>query len=47
MPMQKIYERLMVELPKFLNAWKPFQVTLSERRPALEADKTLFNLGWG
>jgi len=37
-------ERLMVELPKSLNAWKPFQVTLSERRPALEAAKTLFNL---
>ncbi|MBF2073015.1 MAG: DEAD/DEAH box helicase family protein [Synechococcales cyanobacterium C42_A2020_086] len=37
-------ERLMVEPPKSLNAWKPFQVTLSERRPALEAAKTLFNL---
>jgi type III restriction enzyme len=37
-------ERLMVEPPKSLNAWKPFQVTFSERRPALEAAKTLFNL---
>ncbi|MBJ7900240.1 MAG: restriction endonuclease subunit R [Cyanobacteria bacterium RI_101] len=37
-------ERLTVEPPKSLNAWKPFQVTLSERRPALEAAKTLFNL---
>ncbi|MCH9055881.1 DEAD/DEAH box helicase family protein [Synechococcus sp. PCC 6716] len=37
-------ERLMVEPPKSLNTWKPFQVTLSERRPALEAAKTLFNL---
>jgi type III restriction enzyme len=37
-------ERLMVESPKSLNTWKPFQVTLSERRPALEAVKTLFNL---
>ena len=30
--------------PKSLNTWKPYQVTLSERRPALEANKTLFNL---
>ncbi|WP_353258572.1 DEAD/DEAH box helicase [Prochlorothrix hollandica] len=30
--------------PQSLNTWKPFQVTLSERRPALEAQKTLFNL---
>jgi type III restriction enzyme len=37
-------ERLMVEPPKSLKDWKPFQVTLSERRPALEAAKTLFNL---
>jgi type III restriction enzyme len=37
-------ERLTVEPPKSLNTWKPFQVTLSERRPALEAAKTLFNL---
>jgi type III restriction enzyme len=40
----KTEERLTVEPPKSLNAWKPFQVTLSERRPALEAAKTLFNL---
>ncbi|QZZ21273.1 DEAD/DEAH box helicase family protein [Leptothermofonsia sichuanensis E412] len=37
-------ERLIAEPPKSLNAWKPYQVTLSERRPALEAAKTLFNL---
>ncbi len=37
-------ERLIAEPPKSLNAWKPYQVTLSERRPALEAVKTLFNL---
>jgi len=37
-------ERAIVEPPKSLKAWKPFQVTLSERRPALEAAKTLFNL---
>ncbi|WP_421656698.1 hypothetical protein [Leptothermofonsia sp. ETS-13] len=37
-------ERLMVEPPKSLKDWKPFQVTLSERCPALEAAKTLFNL---
>jgi type III restriction enzyme len=35
---------LAAEAPKSLNAWKPYQVTLSERRPALEAAKTLFNL---
>lgn len=37
-------ERLMVELPKSLNAWKPFQVTLSERRSCPGVAKTLFNL---
>ncbi len=37
-------ERLRVEPPKSLTTWKPYQVTLSERRPALEAAKTLFNL---
>ncbi|MCS6813482.1 MAG: Tn7 transposase TnsA N-terminal domain-containing protein, partial [Cyanobacteria bacterium] len=37
-------ERLIVEPPKSLNAWKPYQVTLSERRPAVKATKTLFNL---
>lgn len=37
-------ERLVSDPPKSLNTWKPYQVTLSERRPALEATKTLFNL---
>ncbi|NJK70320.1 MAG: hypothetical protein HC941_30845 [Microcoleus sp. SU_5_3] len=36
--------RLAESAPKSLNTWKPYQVTLSERRPALEAHKTLFNL---
>jgi type III restriction enzyme len=36
--------RLTGSAPKSLNTWKPYQVTLSERRPALEASKTLFNL---
>jgi type III restriction enzyme len=36
--------RLAQSAPKSLNTWKPYQVTLSERRPALEASKTLFNL---
>lgn len=36
--------RLAASVPKSLNTWKPYQVTLSERRPALEAKKTLFNL---
>ena len=36
--------RLAGAAPKSLNTWKPYQVTLSERRPALEAKKTLFNL---
>jgi type III restriction enzyme len=30
--------------PMRLSRWKPFQVTHSERRPALEAARTLFNL---
>lgn len=30
--------------PMRLSLWKPFQVTHSERRPALEASHTLFNL---
>lgn len=30
--------------PIRVSAWKPFQVTHSERRPAIEASKTLFNL---
>jgi type III restriction enzyme len=36
--------RLAESAPKSLNTWKPYQVTYSERRPALEASKTLFNL---
>jgi type III restriction enzyme len=36
--------RLAGSAPKSLNTWKPYQVTLSERRPALEASKALFNL---
>ena len=36
--------RLTGSAPKALNTWKPYQVTLSERHPALEASKTLFNL---
>lgn len=36
--------RLAGSAPKSLNTWKPYQVTLSDRRPALEANKTLFNL---
>jgi type III restriction enzyme len=36
--------RLAGAASKSLNTWKPYQVTLSERRPALEATKTLFNL---
>jgi type III restriction enzyme len=36
--------RLAGSFPKSLNTWKPYQVTLSERRPALESNKTLFNL---
>lgn len=37
-------ERLSVEPSKALSQWKPYQVTLSERRPALPATRTLFNL---
>jgi type III restriction enzyme len=36
--------RLAGSVPKSLNTWKPYQVTLSVRRPALAAKKTLFNL---
>jgi type III restriction enzyme len=36
--------RLAGSAPKSLNTWKPYQVTLSDRHPALEANKTLFNL---
>ena len=37
-------ERLPRAEPQQLSRWRPFQVTHSERRPALEANKTLFNL---
>jgi type III restriction enzyme len=36
--------RTPTEEPMFLAHWKPYQVTHSERRPALEAGRTLFNL---
>lgn len=36
--------RTPVEVPLSLAHWKPYQVTHSERRPALEANRTLFNL---
>lgn len=37
-------ERLPRAAPQRLSDWKPYQVTHSERRPALDAQKTLFNL---
>jgi type III restriction enzyme len=39
-----VEERLPRAAPQRLSDWKPYQVTHSERRPALEAQKTLFNL---
>jgi type III restriction enzyme len=39
-----VEERLPGGAPVRLSQWKPFQATHSERRPALEAKKTLFNL---
>jgi len=39
-----VEERLPHSEPQKLSHWKPYQVTYSERRPALEAQKTLFNL---
>ena len=39
-----IQERLPEEAPMRLSEWKPYQVTHSERKPVLEAGKTLFNL---
>ena len=39
-----VEERLPQAAPQQLSEWKPYQVTHSERRPALEAQKTLFNL---
>jgi type III restriction enzyme len=40
----KVERRLPDPEPMMLSTWKPFQVTHSERRPALEAQRTLFNL---
>ncbi len=40
----KVERRLPDQEPMMLSTWKPFQVTHSERRPALEAQSTLFNL---
>lgn len=37
-------ERLPGGEPTFMSHWRPFQVTHSERRPAIEASRTLFNL---
>ena len=39
-----VEERSLRSKPQRISEWKPFQVTHSERRPALEARKTLFNL---
>jgi type III restriction enzyme len=36
--------RVSAAAPIQLSQWKPYQVTHSERRPAIEANKTLFNL---
>lgn len=40
----KVEGRLPTGTPYRVSQWKPFQVTHSERRPALEAAKTPFNL---
>ncbi|HEX3036169.1 MAG TPA: restriction endonuclease subunit R, partial [Thermodesulfobacteriota bacterium] len=37
-------ERLAAGESLYMSEWKPYQVTHSERRPALEAQRTLFNL---
>ncbi|MBU0716945.1 MAG: DEAD/DEAH box helicase family protein [Planctomycetes bacterium] len=39
-----VEERTPAGEPTRLSQWRPFQVTHSERRPALDAPKTLFNL---
>jgi type III restriction enzyme len=39
-----VENRLPQGTPQHVSQWKPFQVSHSERRPALEAAKTLFNL---
>ncbi len=37
-------KRLPVEAPQSVTLWRPFQATLSERHPALQAERTPFNL---
>lgn len=37
-------KRLPTGSPIHLSRWKPFQATMSERRPCIEASRTLFNL---
>ncbi len=37
-------KRVATEKPQYMSEWKSYQVTHSERRPALEAQNTLFNL---
>ena len=37
-------ERLPLGSETLLSNWKPFQVTASERRPVIQAERTLFNL---
>ncbi len=39
-----VEERIPAGEPMRLSSWKPYQVTRSERRPAIEARRTLFNL---
>lgn len=39
-----VEERMPAGEPTQLSRWRPFQATHSERRPALEASRTLFNL---
>lgn len=39
-----VEQRLAAGEPMLLSKWKPYQVTHSERRPTLEAGRTLFNL---
>ncbi len=40
----QVEKRVATEKPQYMSEWKPYQVTHSERRPALEAQRTLFNL---
>jgi type III restriction enzyme len=37
-------KRLLAESPQSVTTWRPFQATLSERHPALQAERTAFNL---